>query len=180
MKTTIYAGDSINESIILADYPANEGWALKVRFAPQAGSGAALTVDATVAENGADYDLLVPAASTADWTAGKWSYAMWVVSGAERYTVETGIITVQANLATAETGIDLRSHAKKTLDALEAMIEGKAGRDVQSYSINGRQLQHYSIPDLIMLRDKYRAEYANEQRIKSGNKTGGRKIYVRI
>lgn len=179
MKTTIYAGDSINETIALADYPATDGWTLQVRFAPQ-GSGTPLTVSAATAPDGTSYDLTVSTAATTDWAPGKWTYTQWVEKSGQRQTIGTGQITVLADPSTATTGIDTRSHVKKTLDALEAMLEGKAGSDVQSYSINGRQLQHYTIPDLLMLRDKYSAEYAREQRIKSGKATGGRKINVRM
>lgn len=181
MQKTLYAGDTLKQVVSSADYPATDGWTLKGRFAPL-GSGTAVTVTAVTADNGVDYVLTVPSATTANWNAGNWQYTLFVELSGERHTIEVGNINVLANPASATTGADTRSHVKKTLDALEAMIEGKAGRDVQSYSINGRQLQHYSIPDLIMLRDKYRAEYANEQRDNSGKPLGGRgrRVYVRF
>jgi hypothetical protein len=179
MQKTLYAGDTLKQVISSADYPATDGWTLKGRFAPVA-SGTAVTVTAATAEDGADYELTVSAATTDGWAAGNWQYTLFVELAGERHTIEVGNITVLENPANAAAGIDTRSHVKKTLDALEAMIEGKAGSDVQSYTINGRQLQHYTIPDLLMLRDKYSAEYAREQRVKSGKSTGGRKIYVRM
>ncbi|MDT7849924.1 hypothetical protein Q9292_09900 [Methylophilus sp. VKM B-3414] len=180
MQKTLYAGDTIKQVVSSADYPATDGWTLKGRFAPVA-SGTPVTITAATADNGADYVLTVPAATTGGWDAGNWQYTLYVELAGERHTIEVGNINVLANPASATAGADTRSHVKKTLDALEAMIEGKAGKDVQSYSINGRQLQHYSFPDLIILRDKYLAEYAREQQTASGKPGGrGRKIHVRF
>lgn len=180
MQKTLYAGDTLKQVVSSAEYAATNGWTLKGRFAP-VGSGTAVTVTAVTAENGVDYVLTVPSTTTASWTAGNWQYTLFVELAGERHTIEVGNINVLANPATASAGVDTRSHVKKTLDALELMIEGKASSDVQNYTINGRSLAHYSFPDLLIMRDKYRAEYALEQQAKSG-KTGGRgrTLYVRM
>lgn len=180
MQKTLYAGDTLKQVVSSADYPAYDGWSLKGRFAP-VGTGTAVTVTATAAEDGADYVLTVPASTTGGWAAGNWQYALFVELAEERHTIEVGNIDVLANPANASAGVDTRSHVKKTLDALESMIEGKASSDVQNYTINGRSLAHYSIPDLLMLRDKYRAEYAREQQAKRGKTSGrGRTLHVRM
>lgn len=180
MKKKLYAGDSINESITVAAYPASAGYTLKVRFAP-IGSGTPLTVTSATADDGEGYVLTVPASATAGWNAGQWTYTQWVEKPDERHTIESGELQVLANPANATEGIDARSHVKKTLDALELVIEGKASSDVQNYTINGRSLAHYSFPDLLMLRDKYKAEYYREQRVKNGKLGGrGRTLHVRM
>ena len=56
-----------------------------------------------------------------------------------------------------------KSHVQKTLEALEALIEGKATKDQQSYSINGRTITKMPITDLLKWRDKYKAEFRKEQ-----------------
>jgi hypothetical protein len=175
MQKTLYAGDTLKELISLTEFPASEGWVHNTRFAPQ-GAGAAVTVSAT--EDSDDFQLTVTAVTTSQWEAGTWTYSQWVEKAVERYTVAAGQLQVLANPSTAENGIDTRSHVKKTLDALELMIEGKASQDVQSYTINGRQLQHYDIGDLLKMRDKYKAEYANEQ--SGGKPRKGGKIHVRM
>jgi hypothetical protein len=50
------------------------------------------------------------------------------------------------------------------LDAIEATIEGRASKDQESYSIQGRSLARTPIADLILLRGKYKAEYVQMQR----------------
>jgi hypothetical protein len=175
MQKTLYAGDTLKQPISLAEFPASEGWVHQTRLAPQSGEGA-LTIAA--APNADDFTLTISSAVSSPLEPGKWTYTQWVEKAGERYTVAEGEITILVNPANAATGIDTRSHVKKTLDALELMIEGKAGRDVQSYTINGRQLQHYDIGDLLKMRDKYKAEYANE--LSGGKPRKGGKIHVRM
>ena len=57
----------------------------------------------------------------------------------------------------AVSGIDARTHAQKTLDALEAWIESR-DMGVAEYQIGDKQLKSLSIPDLLLLRDRYRRE----------------------
>ena len=50
------------------------------------------------------------------------------------------------------------------LDKIESILEGRADGDVAAYSINGRSLTKLAIPDLLMWRDRYRADYLREMR----------------
>jgi len=94
--------------------------------------------------------------------------------------VDSGTFEVVANRDAATT--DPRSHVKITLDAIEAVIESRATKDQESYSINGRSLSRTPLKDLLMFRDKYKAEYLKEQRkesIANGRGHSG-KIRVRL
>jgi hypothetical protein len=44
------------------------------------------------------------------------------------------------------------------------VIEGRSSRDQENYSIQGRSLSRTPIPDLLILRDRYKAMYVQEQR----------------
>jgi len=86
---------------------------------------------------------------------------------AQQFHLLNKTIEVSANALSGDT----RSHVKKTLDNLEAVLEGKASSDVKAYTIAGRSLEKMPIVELIQWRDKYRAEYRDELRreaIKSG------------
>lgn len=73
------------------------------------------------------------------------------------------------------------SHAKKTLAALEAVIEGRASKDQESYTIAGRQLSRTPIPDLLLLLSTYERKVAREDRVGDGKtKRRGNLIRVRI
>lgn len=180
MQQQLYTGDTLKFAELQGLYLAADGWQSKARFAPQQVGSAALTV--TAADVDGAYEFTVPASATEGWTTGSWTATTWVEKNDDRHTLQVYTLQVLPNPANANQGIDARSHVKKTLDALEAMLEGKAGKDVQRYTIMGRELHTYPIPDLLIMRDKYRAEYANEQRIAKGQPFGGRgrKIYARF
>ncbi len=114
---------------------------------------------------------------TSAWVPGDYYTCVYAVLGLARYTVKLAKAKIIPNLAAGPS--DNRSHVKKTLDALEAMIEGKATKDQQSMSIAGRALARYEIPDLLAWRDRYKAELAQIDRMAGTAETTG-KIYTRF
>jgi len=82
-------------------------------------------------------------------------------------------ITVDTSTASGD------SHAKKVLDALEAVIEGRASKSQTMQMIGGVQVQHIPLEQLVRLRDKYAAKYRTEQ-VRAGEVTSNRKIKVRF
>lgn len=105
----------------------------------------------------------VPATVTTDYPAGFYRWASQVAKDDERYTVGIGTTEVLANVFdTPDTAQDLRSHAGRVLDAIEAVIESRATKDQERYSIAGRELWRTPIADLLRLRDYYRAEVLRE------------------
>ena len=90
------------------------------------------------------------------------------LSDSKVYHVERSSLTLKPGGAS---NADRRSHVKKVLDALEALLEGKASQDQLSYSIRGRSLSRMTPSELLEWRDKYKSEWAKEQRadrIKAG------------
>ena len=156
------AGDTLKWTTGHSDYTPGDGWTLKTEFLNSAG-----TVDATITavqdpDDASRYLSTLDASTTANWPAGEVYWQTYVEMSGQRYTILEGVVLVRANLATA-TSHDGRSHAKKTLDALEAVIEGKASRDQLAYSIAGRSLSRMSPDELIRWRDHYRAEWKRER-----------------
>lgn len=115
------------------------------------------------------------------FSAGKYTYVITLSEDANVQIIETGLVTIKQNPALL-TSIDNRSHAKKVLDAIEAVIEGRASRDEMKYNINGRYLEKTPLPDLIALRDRYKREYQTELKAERINKGLGNpnKIYTRF
>jgi len=179
MQTQLTAGDTLNYSAQVPDYPASAGWSLKVRLAPRGtavGSGAAVTLTATA--SGDVYTVQASAALTATWAPGAWGWATWVEKAGERYTVAQGQITVLPDSAALAGGTDTRTHAERTLEAIEAVIEGTAGRAHQEYEVAGRRLKFTPITELLVLRDRYRAEVRSQQAAAKGLPSG--KLLVRL
>jgi len=175
--TTVVAGDTVKYQLSLADYPAGDGWTMTTEIV---GSSADLGTFTAVA-SGDDYLTTIAATTTAGWAAGDYSYQIIVTLSSERFTVERGTVTVKPDLATAST-LDGRTHAKTVLDAIEALLEGKATKDQASYSIAGRSLARYTFEELLVLRSKYQAEVqaeTNADRIAKGLGTSA-KIHTRF
>lgn len=153
--TTANAGDTWRWTRTLADYPASAGWALSYTLINAA---AKITINASA--SGDDHAVTVSAATTAGYAAGSYDWRARVSRAGEVYTVGEGRITVRN--AFGGSTFDARSHARKTLEAIEAVIEGRASSEVSYYMIGNRQLRYMTPAELLTLRDKYRAEVARE------------------
>lgn len=135
-------------------------------------------IEITASESGSDYLVEVASATTAVKSAGWYAWQAYIIrtSDSERVLIGSGTVELIANRDAAET--DPRTHARKVLDAIEAVIENRATVDQQEYSIAGRSLKRMEIGDLLKLRDKYRAEVNAEQNAESGR--GSRKLLMRF
>lgn len=160
--STIIAGDftTWKRTDLGTDYPpASYSLSYKARL-----EGAGTTaVSITATTSGSDYLVALASATTAAYTAGVYHWQAYITRSSDgaRITIDEGTFTVEANRSTATT--DPRSHAKIVLDAIEATIEGRASQDQMGYTIQGRTLQRTPLADLLLLRDRYRAEVKREQ-----------------
>lgn len=59
-------------------------------------------------------------------------------------------------------------HIHRVLESIEAVIEKRATIDQERYTINNRELWRTPIPQLLELRDRYRAELRRAMAAKSG------------
>ena len=158
---------------LVSDYPLDE-YALEYRFTEDStGNTNAFTIAATEAES--TYLVEIASAVTASLTAGDYQWAAFIIrsSDNQRVVIDQGRTEILPNFQ--NTTADLRSHAKKVLDAIEAVLENRASQDQMSYSIAGRSLSRMSIDDLMTFRNRYRAEYLREiklARIKNKQDSG--------
>lgn len=146
----------------LADYPAPT-WVLTYRFKNEAGG-----FEIVAAADGAAHAVSALAATTAGYAAGVYAWVAKVTSGAVVHTVDSGTFEVLPNLfaGAATLANDQRSHARKMLARIEAALEAfELG--VKSYEIAGRQLTRRDTPELLVMRDKYRAEVRNEDAVQA-------------
>lgn len=159
----IAASDSLSWERSLTDYPASEGWTLHYALF---NATAAYTIDSTA--DGDTHIVSVDSATTAAWTAGRYDWTAYVThTDGRRKSLFTGVIKITPDLSQPYDG---RSHARKMLDAIEAVLEGrataqeidliKAQRGIQG---DDRAIERDTAA-LIPLRDKYKAEVAAEER----------------
>lgn len=150
-----------------ASYPVSDGWVLSAALRGPA------AINVTATDDAGKHKFSVLAATTAAWAPGRYSYSVRATKGAEVFEVEAGKLNILANLSTQTAGFDGRTHAERTLAAIEAVIEQRASLDQEEYRINNRELRRTPIAELISLRDVYRAEVNNEQiRARGGNQFG--------
>jgi hypothetical protein len=177
MKSEIVAGDTLDFSTEVANYTPADGWTLKFRLVPRV-SGTAILL--TSAASDGLHRVQVGPTTTDDWAAGEYSWYSWVEKAGASYSVEQGQVTIKPDPRTTTAPLDNRSHARKVLEAIEAVIEGRASRDQQEYSIGDRTLKRTPMADLIMLQTRYSrlvAAEENEARLANGL---GTKNVIRI
>lgn len=160
------AGDSIQWTKSVPDFPATAGNTLSYALI-----NAANKIEFDAVQSGSDYQVSLPSSTTSGYEPGEYKWQSYITDNADNRTqVGEGTIKIVPNFADLTT-YDARGHVKKVLDAIEAVIEGRATKDQQEYQIANRRLWLSPIADLILLRDKYRTEYKrmlNAERIKNG------------
>lgn len=157
----ITAGDTVKfhpGRVSLSDFPIAT-WTLTYRIVGN--DDATATVDAT--DSDGNYLTTFTKAETAKLAAGDYELIGTITDGTERFTVYTGKIKVVGNFSAADGATDTRSHARKTLEAVKAVLESRATKDQESYTINGRSLNRTPIADLILLRNDYQALVNREE-----------------
>ena len=116
---------------------------------------------------GDGWRITVPAATTANFDAGLWTWQAIATYSTLQYTAGRGQFTVKATAAYTSTpgAFDDRSRAEIDLGYVEAAIRTLSqGGMVQEYSIGGRSLRRYKMTELLELRSTLQNEVAMERR----------------
>lgn len=126
------------------------------------GAGVDKSVTATTAADGSFLTSLTSNLTTT-MVAGDYVWQAFISrkSDSAKVSVGTGELTLLSNLD--QNGADNRSHAQIMVAKIQSLLEGKADKDVSSYSIQGRSLAKMNVNDLMMWRDYYRKEVAKEK-----------------
>ena len=172
---TITAGVTLNFRATLTAYPASSGWSL---VAYLRGNSA---IDLNSQADGNQHLFNIPADTTKNYKAGHYGYSLRAIHTTGLIDeIESGVVEIKADLATVTENSDLRSHAQKTLAAIEAVIENRATLDQERYRINNRELYRTPFDTLVKLRGFYRAEVSREQAKACGKSIFGKVIRVRL
>lgn len=163
----IIPGDTVKWTRTLADYPPSAGWALSYELL-----NAQHRYEIAAAADGNAHRVDVSTETTQTYAPGAYEWRARVTNAEEVYTVATGRLTVAPSFGAAA---DIRSHARRPLDAIEAVLEGRATSATAEYEINGRRLRYIPLTELHALRTKYQREVAAEE-----GKRGPRGVSGRI
>jgi hypothetical protein len=171
---SITAGLSFKAKLIsLREYPAPE-WGLAVILR---GPSAQVI---TAQPEGAQHRLEASATATKTWAPGAYLYSVRVMRGDDVLEVERGSTFIARDLEALEGVQDVRTHARRTLDAIEAVIEKRASLDQSRYVINNRELERTPIRDLLLLKDRYAALVRREEAAARGKSTWGPAVRVSL
>lgn len=172
MPARIIAGDSLTLAIPAAEYPAAESWAVSLVLQPIAG-GTPVTVSGT--DGTQEWELALASAASADLIAGAHRYLISATKSGERSTIAFGEVQVLPNPALTAT--DQRSAARRALDALDAVLEQRAGSaDMKFVFEDGRTIEKMPHGELLRLRGHYARIVEREKR----GRAGPRRVNVRL
>lgn len=158
-------GDSLILEIDGGEYPAPD-WSLTLSLVSTSGR-----LDVTSVADGTSHQLVV---DTSSLSAGRYDYQLQATGDGYRVTIGRGDTTALADLGNTDlTSYDGRSHVKKTLDALEAAIEGRASKTQLVQKVADMvEVQHLSPEQQTDWRDKYLLKYKLEQAMAKGGTSG--------
>ena len=168
--TSARAGDTWEWKRTLDDFPAGT-WTLTYTLF---NSTAVETI--TASADGTTHVVDVAPTTTQTYAAGRYDWIAQVTDGTDIYTVGKSVIEVLPDLS-SQTSYDGRSHARKMLDLINAVLESKATSDeiaIVRADIAARGVQ-YDIPGLIKLRQQYAAAVQSEDdaiALANGQQTG--------
>jgi len=160
----INAGDSstwIDESTKdnLGNVISSPDWTLTYKLA----GPSVLSLTATAYEGG--WATSLTSTQSALLIPGKYYWQAAATKAAEKITLSAGQLKIIPSVANAQPGFDGRSQTEKDLDAVQtAMRSIIAGGAVQEYTISNRSLRKMTMPDLILLESKLKADLTKEQK----------------
>jgi hypothetical protein len=171
VPTEAIAGDTWAWILSLDDYPAGT-WTATIYFENKQKS-----FNVAGSASGTNHSFAIAAGTTATYPRGRYQWRLRVTDGTTTSTIDDGWLDVEPNPAGAGTR-DVRSWARRTLDAIEAFLEGNATTAQQSMSIQGRSLARWPLEEL----RKFRTELRNEVRTEEQglNAGTGRNIKARF
>jgi hypothetical protein len=142
------------------DYPAPT-WSMSVVVVgPSKATYAATT-------SGSEFNFEI---DTSNLQAGFYKYQAYVTDGTDKHYLDdySGTFTLEAALADQDAGFDARTHAKKMVDAIEAILEGRASKEHLEMTYAGRTLKRHSFAQLYDIKKKYEGEIARANIRKRG------------
>ena len=166
------AGDTWTWSRAFPDYPASD-FTLSYAIA---GPSKLTWETSYVTESDNGYVIEIPASATDELVPGTYQWAAYCTDGSSnRYTVDKGTLTVEADLSQFTDG-EATTHNEKMLALIEAALEERltgvadGGRGtVENYAVEGRQVSLIPTEQLTALLNKYRRAVSRERNPNTAN-----------
>lgn len=140
----------------LSDFPAPT-WTLKYWFKRMGGTD---KFSITATASGANHQVRVTPVTTAAYVADDYTWVAEAGDGIDRHEVDRGTLKILPRYD-QDAALDDRTHARKVLESIEAVLENRATKDQEEYTIGNRSLKRTPVAELLVLRDRYRREVAD-------------------
>ena len=175
----IVAGDFIQWRRDDLDY-LNTVYDLKYRIQLAGNADASLDVDGVA--DGAGFLISIPSATTQKWIPGDFDYHVYIERKSDNERVRIGVGTLKVIGNFDGMPGDFRSHARRMLASIEALLEGRTNDVVDNYSIGSRSITKMSVEELMKWRSYYLAEVEGEKQIEMSKqgKGGGNAFQVQF
>ena len=148
------AGTTIIYRKTLSDYPAGDGWTLKLHLA-----GASVKTFEAEADGNDFVVTLAASATSSPFLAGLYQWTERVSLSGAVYEIDSGIVTVLPDLSTAAAG-DYQVWLERTIVVLTAHIEGRMTAGNESYMIAGRSVVKIPIKEAVDLLSTFESRLA--------------------
>jgi hypothetical protein len=176
----IAAGDRVQWTRTFSDFPAT-AWTLTYYLRANLPGG---QIDITASASGSSYSVDIPTTSTEGYMPGLYYWSAFVSASGDRKLVAQGRIEILENPAGIVIPVDKRSHARRTLEAIKAVIERRATTDQQAYVFQavGRSVTKMPIKDLLDFLSYYQAIVTGEERAEKSarGENSGKNVLVRF
>ena len=163
LPTSFFAGDTLLLLIGLGQYPADQSWTLTYSFDKEWTEPPGFSFTFSSTASGANHSFTVTAVTTSQWLPGKYHGSASVSDGTQKFTVWNGLIEIKPDASQLLGNYDVRSNAKVCLDNINAVLQGKATRDVLSSTIAGQSIQRMSFAELLQAKTYYEAVVTQEK-----------------
>lgn len=168
------AGDTVRWRMAPAAFTTSDGWQLRCIFVC-----ASAKKSLTAVPDEQAFVFTVSAADSAAWPAETYRWRVRAVKGADEFTVSDGLCVVASALTQ---GAVTLSPVRRALQAVQEYLASPGNLSAASYTIAGRSLSRYSLPELWQHHDRLKQEVAREDaalRSAQGLAPSGR-VYVRF
>lgn len=169
------AGETLEFSRSLSDYPASQGWI--ITYSLRAGTGSKIDFDSEA--DGNTHSISVDAETTANWLPGRYQGVGVVELEGVKHQVWAGWINITPNLASQEGDYDPRSQAQKDLEVAILTRSKLLALTVVDSSVEGTSLRRRELEDLNKTIDRLTLIVRAEEAQASGRSTR-RNIRIRF
>jgi hypothetical protein len=136
--------------------------------------GGAETKTETAANDSGDWSI---SAATSTWAPGRYAWQAWATYADNSVAVTaSGNFDLEAALGVGE----VRTTARQMVEMIEAQMKGNAPEAVRRYRINNRELERYSVAELLSLLSYWKGQLKTEERKEKGMSALGPRIAVRF